>query len=108
MATLKLPKSLTLTTKNPILDPMFKRIQLFIDAVISIIILDGRRIAELYVPTGAPLNVEHGLKRPCNGYFILKRSANAVIWDDESTNTMKDTFLIINSSANVIIDIWVF
>lgn len=70
-------------------------------------ILDGLLIEDLPLTTAAK-NVAHGLGRPVAGYIVIKRNANAVVYDNESTNTKKTQFLILRASATVTVSLWVF
>lgn len=71
-------------------------------------LLDGRLIKSVSLVSGSTNNVEHGLSRAVNGYIVVKKSATATIWDDELTNTTPISFLQLRTSANVIVDLWVF
>lgn len=70
-------------------------------------ILNGVLIEDVSLTTSAS-NVAHGLGRPVIGYIVIKKSANAVVYDNESTNTKKDQFIILRASANVTVSLWVF
>jgi ATP-dependent protease ClpP protease subunit len=76
--------------------------------ILQKVIIDGQILEDISIATGAVRNISHGLGRPITGYFIMKRNANAQIWDSEATNTQKDIYLKLNSSANCIVSIWVF
>ena len=70
-------------------------------------IVAGRIIDGIYVQTGTPTVIEHGLRR--NPYYIvILKDANSVIWDSQATNDQSQNTLILNSSANVTISIWIF
>jgi hypothetical protein len=70
-------------------------------------ILDGVLLEDVVLTTAA-LNVSHGLGRPVTGYMVIKRNANAVVYDNESSNTKKTQFLILRASATVTVSLWVF
>lgn len=69
-------------------------------------ILDGVLLTDIYVATGAARDIEHKLGRKPRGYVVVKRDAESEIWDSESD--LPNSFLSLNSSANVTISLWVF
>jgi hypothetical protein len=71
-------------------------------------ILNGRLINDVALITGITNKVEHGLQRDVLGYIVVKRGANAVVWDGEAINTMRSSFLNLLCSANVTVSLWVF
>lgn len=73
--------------------------------VTSILFLDGRSISNLSIVSGVPLNVDHGLNRPVSEWWVTSLDANTVIWS--STSPDPNTILVLNSSANANISIWV-
>lgn len=70
-------------------------------------ILDGVLLEDVALTTAAS-NISHGLGRPVTGYMVIKKNANAVVYDNESTNTKKTQFLILRASATVIVSLWIF
>jgi hypothetical protein len=50
------------------------------------------------------LALEHKLGRIPLGYLIIKKNSNSVIWNGSITSTL----LNLESSASVVVDIWVF
>lgn len=71
-------------------------------------IIDGILLPSIVLTSGAANIIPHKLSRPLIGYIITLRSADCSIWDEQSTNTQKDTYLNLQTSANVTVDIWVF
>jgi hypothetical protein len=69
-------------------------------------ILDGKLIKNIALTTGTPKTVDHGLGRVVQGWIAVRKSANANIWDTKTQ--LEERFLVLNSSANVNIDLWVF
>lgn len=66
-------------------------------------LLDGVRITNVTVITST-VSVAHRLGRQPLGYIITKQSADARIW----LTSWNDRFLVLDSSATVVIDLWVF
>lgn len=76
--------------------------------VLSKEILEGSFLQDIVLTTGVTNKVSHGLQRPVNGYIVVKRNSNSVVYDNESSNTLKSTFLQLLCSANVTVSLWVF
>lgn len=70
------------------------------------VILDGRLISN--VSLNGTLSIDHNLGRPLQGYMIVLKDSNATVWDQQSTNTLKGRTLILTSSAQVTLSVWVF
>lgn len=66
------------------------------------VINDGILLKDLEINT--TLTVSHLLNRNLIGYFVVKKNANADIWSSLSD----DKILVLNSSSNVTINLWVF
>lgn len=69
-------------------------------------IIDGAFIENISIVTGTPYNLSHGLEINPRGWIVVKKNAESDIWQTDSdtpTSTM-----ILNSSANVTISLWVF
>lgn len=71
-------------------------------------ILDGQILKNISLASGSINKVSHLLSRPVTGYIVIKKNANATIWDSESSNAQKDLFLTLNTSANCTVSLWVF
>ena len=59
------------------------------------------------ITTGTPITINHGLGKEVN-WITTSKSANSVVWDSQSTNNQSKSTLILNSSANVIIDLLIY
>lgn len=66
-------------------------------------LLDGRLIKDVEVTTST-VSIEHKLGRVPIGYLITKQNADARVWYTSIT----ELFLVLDSSATVTIDLWVF
>lgn len=71
-------------------------------------IIDGQYLEGISIITGTPKVINHQLGRTLKGWFIGRKSTNSVIWDSQTTNANPTKTLILNSSANITISIWVF
>lgn len=65
--------------------------------------LNGVRLTDIVVTTST-ISVEHKLGREPLGYLILKQNADARVW----YTSINELFLVLDSSATVTIDLWVF
>lgn len=68
-------------------------------------ILDGRLIKEVSLTAGAN-TVEHKLDRVLRGWFITKKNAFADVHD--AVTSQPDKFLVLQASAAVTVNLWVF
>lgn len=71
-------------------------------------IIDGQLISGLRITVGTALSVEHKLGRAITGWAVIGLGANAVVWDSQATNKTPARTLILNASASVTINLWVF
>lgn len=74
------------------------------NGVIDKQVIDGVLIKDVALTTGSVTLVDHKLGRKPLGYIIVKRNANSVIWD---TNTTARN-ISLNCSANVTVNLWIF
>ncbi len=71
-------------------------------------IVNGRLIRNIELSTGANV-INHGLDRILQGWFITRlRGSAPAIYDTNATNPMPQLTLNLNSSAPVMVDLWVF
>jgi predicted Zn-dependent protease with MMP-like domain len=76
--------------------------------IASVEILNGVLLKQVELVTGQDNNVNHKLGREPQGYIIVRKRANSNIWDSQDTNKFKDLTLVLNCSANVTVDLWIF
>ena len=79
-----------------------------IESILASGIIDGLLISDVSLSSGSYSLVAHKLGRPVRGYIAVKKSASAVVFDDETGNTQKDLFVKLTASANVTVTLWVF
>lgn len=101
-------KFLTLAFTDNRISQVLQRIKLILEEITAKKLIDGSLLTGVALTTGSANNVPHKLGRDIVGYLITQRSADCRIWDGQLTNTQKDKFLILQTSANVTVDIWVF
>lgn len=52
--------------------------------------------------------INHKLGKPLQGWIVVRNNAASTIYDKQDTNQMQDRTLVLNSSANCIVTLWVF
>ncbi len=70
--------------------------------------IDGVLLKEIALDSTTINNIEHKLGRKLLGWTIVRQRASAIIWDTQDANIIPGSFLALNCSANVTVDIWVF
>jgi hypothetical protein len=73
----------------------------------NIPIINGFIVTDVAITSGTAKTVDHALERPPN-WIVIKKNANATVWDSQDTNANPKRTLILNSSANVTVDLWIF
>lgn len=101
-----LPSVSKLISEDDVLNRVQDRIKVFADVVASIPLLEGRLLT-VTLAAGAFTPVSHGLGRRPTGYFVVRRNANAVLWD-RADATDANAFLYLQPSATVTVTLWVF
>lgn len=69
---------------------------------------DGNLIENVALDTTVSTFVSHKLGKKYQGYVIVEKDANAVIYTDTATEFDKTKFLKLKTSANTTVTIWVF
>ncbi len=87
-------------------DQVQKNIIQPLNQLLKIPFADGVWLKDISLLSASTNNIAHKLGREYLGYIILKQNANAVIY--VGANTEKTTYLKLNATANVTIDVWVF
>jgi|WetSurMetagenome_2_1015567.scaffolds.fasta_scaffold703717_2 hypothetical protein len=80
------------TKLNPLLDHPF---------------FNGHILEKVSLGTGSNV-VNHLLNRKLLGWVIVRRRANATVYDTQDTNALPDKTLTLVASTNVVVDIFVF
>jgi len=70
-------------------------------------ILDGVLLKEVSLVSGTNY-VSHKLRRKIQGWAIVRKRANVDVWDDQDNNVNKTTSLKLETSGDVVIDLWIF
>ena len=79
-----------------------------LDGYQGVDILNGFLIADVELKTGKNNEIGHPLDRAVQGYFVVQKSANAVIFNGSAgIGTSKNSFTL-QCSADVTVSLWVF
>lgn len=76
------------------------------NALLSKQVIDGRLISGVAITSGAALEVNHGLGHAPRGWVVAGRNANATVW--ETASDTPNATLVLNASADVTINLWLF
>ena len=68
----------------------------------------GTRLSGVSLLANGVNTVNHNLNRTLQGWFLVRNRADAVVWDSQDSNTNQTQTLLLNTSADVTVDIWVF
>ncbi len=79
-----------------------------LDTVTNKEILDGILLKGLPLVSGSTNEVNHKLGRQPQGWIIVRKRAQADVWDLQDLNTNPSATLSLACSSDVTIDIWVF
>ena len=82
-----------------------ERLQEFFQPIIACALLDGTLLTNVVLSTTAT-KVEHKLRRPVQGWIVVRKNAAADIF--EPNRDLPTTFLTLQASAAVTVDLWVF
>ena len=95
-------------TSNPELMRVQDEVEQILNPLAKLEILDGHLLRDISITAGTPLVVNHGLARPVIGWVVVRKNANADIWDSQDTNRIVGRTLVLNSDANVQLSLYVF
>ncbi len=101
-----LPRFAKVQVDDETLNRVQDRIKVVTDALVANQLLEGRLVT-VTLTAGAFTQVTHGLGRQPQGYIVVRRNANAVIWD-QPNSTDANAFLYLQPSATVTATLWVF
>ena len=76
-----------------------------INPVLALPILAGTQLTGIKLKANVPLSINHLLQRMPQGWFLTDNQANATIWRSSPSSVTK---LVLTSSDDTTVDIWVF
>jgi len=103
-----LPKISLVQSADRVLNLFQDRVLKSVNPLLNNPLLDGVLLEEVVLLTGDNV-VNHTLGRPLIGWIVTRRRASATIYDNQDANTgTPNLTLVLNSSANVTVDLYVF
>lgn len=76
-----------------------------INPILALPILNGNQIDSIILKANTPLSVNHLLQRMPQGWFVVDNTSGAVIWRSAPFNSLT---IVLESSANTTISIWIY
>jgi|SRR5271165_2395003 len=70
-------------------------------------LVSGQVLSDIQLLTGSN-TVNHKLGRNLLGWFIVRQRGPASVYDTQDSNEMQNLTLLLTSSANVLVDLYVF
>lgn len=102
-----LKKVRTFNLKNQDLSRMQDNLSFAIDTINKVDLLDGILLESVVLTSGSN-TVNHTLGRNLKGWYPVRVRAQAYFWDTQDSNTTPQLTLILHTTANVTVDLWVF
>lgn len=94
-------------TGNQALDGVQTILVRTLNPVFQMSLMGGNLLTSQTLTAGAN-SINHGLGRNLVGWIITRLRASATIYDTQDTNSTPSMTLALNSSAPVVVDIYVF
>lgn len=85
-----------------------QNVQTAVKQVLANPLMQGLVLTSVKLLPGLDNTIAHTLNRTLQGWFIVRQRAQAQIWDNQDANTSQDKTLVLRSSDNVTVDIWVY
>lgn len=97
-----------LNTDNPLVMRLQENVDQQFTQITDREILSGLLLKNVDLLTGSVNIINHKLERKPNGWFIVRKRGTADVWDEQDGNNKPELTLLLNSSANVNVDLWIF
>jgi len=105
---LSLKRFKKINTEDRERDQLQENVDQFLEQILRREIIPGILLESISLTTGTPNEISHKLGRKLIGWNVTRMRSQATVWDNQDTNTRKDRTLILNVSANVTVDLWIF
>lgn len=103
-------------------DPVFDRYQTLLqgalapitsnesNAAVQVMITaaNGTKSPDISLTAGSVNTIPIGLSQALQGWYITRIKGNAVVWDSQDSNTTPSQTLLLNTSADVVIQLQVY
>lgn len=93
-------------TKDDNINRLQKNIDETLNQVLNIELLNGNLLEDIALVSGSINTVNHGLDRKYRGWIIVDKDANANIYS--STSNVPEKTLLLNTTLNCVVSIWIF
>ena len=107
MASNTLPKFQVINTSTPDLGTVQQNLVRTLNPIFNTPTLGGNLLTSQSLNVGANV-INHGLGRNLNGWQLVRQRAAAQIFDSQDDNKTPNLTLALNSTAAVVVDIYVF
>ncbi len=97
----------TINTKDDVLNRIQAEIQARLNPVLTCPLLNGVLVSADLLAAGVN-SVAHGLGRAPQGWILVSPGANAVVWGDVVPAAKAKQILLLNTTADVSVKLWVF
>jgi hypothetical protein len=97
-----------LQNSDPSADLMQDSIERALTSVTGSPIVNGDLFSGIRLVSGSVNRVEHKMNRAPLGYIVVQKNANATVYDQQDTNTRKDIFLDLMTTADCTVSLWIF
>lgn len=95
-------------TSNYEMQKLQQNIESAIEPIISKDIVDGLLLKNVCLEPGIANEVKHSLGRPVQGWIVVRKRADARIWDVQDFNRNPSKTLTLAASHDVKVDLWIF
>lgn len=76
--------------------------------VLRNVILNSVLLKDIELTASVANEISHKLAQNLTGWVLIRNRANAVVWDEQDTNKNAKRTLILQTSANTVVDLLVF
>lgn len=97
-----------LTTENRELNRVQDYLGEIFEQILLSEVINGVLLKNIDLTTGQANNVEHKLNRAPLGWTVIRKRADANIWDAQDDNVLKTKTIDLRCDADVTVDLWVF
>lgn len=93
-------------TKDDNLNRIQKNIEEAFQPLLSNEVIDGNLLENVSLVSGSVNVIKHGLDRKYRGWIVVDKNANANIYS--STSNVPEKTLLLNTTLNCVVSIWIF
>jgi hypothetical protein len=91
-----------------IVDQLQDNIESTLDKLTANPFVDGVQVTSVSLAAGQDNYVNHGLGHAFQGWWITDRDGMGEVWQSATTNKSPELYVILQTSVNVIVDLWIF